>query len=129
MPLQWPGSLLWHMFNPWPRNFQVPWVWSKNKNRNKTKNKIENQSVFHIMKNSFMKMLSYIIHIIYMNMLFFDDSKPLPGKVSIFASSTTNISTKDSIFVTGSSLLPLTSIQIYTFPRHLHTVLYNRQGS
>ena len=52
-------------------------------------------------------------------MLFFDDSKPLPGKVSIFASSTTNISTKDSIFVTGSSLLPLTSIQIYTFPRHL----------
>ena len=23
-------SLLWHGFNPWPRNFCMPWAWPKN---------------------------------------------------------------------------------------------------
>ena len=34
--LQWPGLLLWLRFNPWPRNFQMPWAWPKtNKQTNK----------------------------------------------------------------------------------------------
>ena len=28
--LQWLGSLLWHGFDPWPRNFCMPRVWPKN---------------------------------------------------------------------------------------------------
>ena len=27
---QWPGSLLWHGFSPWPGNFHMPWVQQKN---------------------------------------------------------------------------------------------------
>ena len=26
LSLQWLGLLLWHGFNPWPRNFHTPWV-------------------------------------------------------------------------------------------------------
>ena len=29
LSLQWSGLLLWHKFNPWPRNFHMPWVWKK----------------------------------------------------------------------------------------------------
>ena len=31
LSLQWPGSLLWHEFNPWPRNFHVGWAKLKKK--------------------------------------------------------------------------------------------------
>ena len=29
LSLLWLGSLLWHGFNPWPRNFYMLWVWPK----------------------------------------------------------------------------------------------------
>ena len=31
--LQWLRLLLWHRFYPWPRNFHMPQVWTKNKNK------------------------------------------------------------------------------------------------
>ena len=31
LSLQQLGSLLWRMFDPWPRNFCVPWAWPKKK--------------------------------------------------------------------------------------------------
>lgn len=33
--LQQLGSLLWHRFHPWPKNFHMPWVW-QNKKKEKT---------------------------------------------------------------------------------------------
>ena len=36
LSLQQLGSLLWHGFNPWPRNFHMPWVWQKKKKKKKT---------------------------------------------------------------------------------------------
>ena len=35
LPMQRPGSLLWHRFNPWPGNVHILWVLSKKKNKNK----------------------------------------------------------------------------------------------
>ena len=32
LSLLWLGSLLWHEFNSWPRNFHIPWAWQKKKN-------------------------------------------------------------------------------------------------
>ena len=29
LSLQQPGLLLWREFDPWPRNFHIPWVWPK----------------------------------------------------------------------------------------------------
>ena len=29
LSLQWLRSLLWHRFDPWPRNFHVPQTWPK----------------------------------------------------------------------------------------------------
>ena len=31
MSLQWLGSLLWHGFDSWPRNFYMPWAQQKTK--------------------------------------------------------------------------------------------------
>ena len=31
LSLLWLGSLLWHEFNSWPRNFHIPWAWQKKK--------------------------------------------------------------------------------------------------
>ena len=31
LSLLWLGLLLWHRFNPWPRNFCMPWAWPKEK--------------------------------------------------------------------------------------------------
>ena len=33
LSLKWLGSLLWHRFNPWPRNFHMPCMWPKNKKK------------------------------------------------------------------------------------------------
>ena len=35
----WLGSLLWHGFEPWPRNFCMPWARPKQKTPNKQTNK------------------------------------------------------------------------------------------
>ena len=34
-PLQWLKSLLWHRFDPWPRNFCMLWTWPKRRRRKK----------------------------------------------------------------------------------------------
>ena len=34
LSLQWLWSLLWHGFDPWPRNFHMPQVWPKIKIKN-----------------------------------------------------------------------------------------------
>ena len=31
LSVQWPGSLLWCGFDPWPRNFCMPWAWPHKK--------------------------------------------------------------------------------------------------
>ena len=31
LSLPWLWSLLWLRFDPWPRNFYMPWAWPKNK--------------------------------------------------------------------------------------------------
>ena len=31
LSLLWLLLQLWHGFNPWPRNFYMPWAWQKNK--------------------------------------------------------------------------------------------------
>ena len=31
LSLQWLGLLPWHRFDPWPGNFQVPWVQPQHK--------------------------------------------------------------------------------------------------
>ena len=33
LSLLWLGLLLWHEFNSWPRNFQMPWSWTKQTNK------------------------------------------------------------------------------------------------
>ena len=33
LSLQWLGWLLWHRFDPWPRNFHMPQTWSKKKKK------------------------------------------------------------------------------------------------
>ena len=33
LSLLWLGLQLWHGFNPWPRNFHMPWAWPKENNR------------------------------------------------------------------------------------------------
>ena len=33
LSLQWLGSLLQHGFNPWPRDFPMPWGWLKGKKK------------------------------------------------------------------------------------------------
>ena len=33
LSLQWLGLLLWHRFDPWPRNFCRPWAWPKKKKK------------------------------------------------------------------------------------------------
>ena len=38
LSLQWPGSLLWHRFDPWPRNFDMLQAGPKNK-KEKVKSK------------------------------------------------------------------------------------------
>lgn len=71
-------------------------------------------------------------------MLFVPDSKTLTGRTSIPAWSVslalvaqdTNMSTKASNFIAGSSLPPLTSIVLDTVPRHLSgSALYSRAPS
>ena len=37
LSLRWPGSLLWHRFDPWARKFCKPWVLSKKKKKNRVK--------------------------------------------------------------------------------------------
>ena len=32
--LQWLGLLLWLGFDPWPRNFHIPWAWPKKEKEN-----------------------------------------------------------------------------------------------
>ena len=32
--LLWLGSLMWRRFNPWPRNFHMPHIWTKQKVKN-----------------------------------------------------------------------------------------------
>ena len=39
LSLQQLRSLICPGFDPWPRNFHLPWVWPKSKNKNKNKNK------------------------------------------------------------------------------------------
>ena len=29
LSLQWLELMLWHVFDPWPRNIYMPWVWIK----------------------------------------------------------------------------------------------------
>ena len=36
LPLLWLGLLLWCRFDPWPRNFHMPWVQLKQTNKQKT---------------------------------------------------------------------------------------------
>ena len=31
LSLRWHGSLLWHKFHPWARNFPMLWAWPKKK--------------------------------------------------------------------------------------------------
>ena len=31
LPLQWPRSLVWHGFDPWPRNFHMLQTWPNKK--------------------------------------------------------------------------------------------------
>ena len=38
LSLQWLRSLLWPSFNPWPRNFPMPWVQPKTKIKPNQKN-------------------------------------------------------------------------------------------
>ena len=33
LSLQWLGLLLWHGFDPWPKNFHMPWLWPKKKKK------------------------------------------------------------------------------------------------
>ena len=33
LSLQRLGSLLWHRFDPWPRNFHMPWAWPERKKK------------------------------------------------------------------------------------------------
>ena len=35
LSLQWLGSLLWCRFDPWPRDFHMPWTWPKQNKRKK----------------------------------------------------------------------------------------------
>ena len=37
LSLQWLRLLLWYRFDPWPRNFCMPWVWSKKREKTSTK--------------------------------------------------------------------------------------------
>ena len=39
LSLQWLRLLLWHRFNPWPRNFCMPWTKPKKKTNKQTKKK------------------------------------------------------------------------------------------
>ena len=39
LSLQWLGSLLWHMFNPWLGNFHILWACGNKTKQNKNKNK------------------------------------------------------------------------------------------
>ena len=39
LSLQWLGLLLWHAFNPCPRNFHMPRVWPKNGGKKSTNSK------------------------------------------------------------------------------------------
>ena len=36
----WYGSQMWLGFNPWPRNFHMPWVWPKKIKKKKRLNKL-----------------------------------------------------------------------------------------
>ena len=35
LSLPWLWSLLWQVFDPWPRNFHIPWVWPKKEKKNR----------------------------------------------------------------------------------------------
>ena len=41
LSLQWLRSLLWHRFQPWPRNFHMPWAWPKRKKKSSVKRREE----------------------------------------------------------------------------------------
>ena len=41
LSLQQLGLLLWHGFDPWPKNLHIPWAWWKKKFGGKQKVKIE----------------------------------------------------------------------------------------
>ena len=43
LSLQQLGPVVWYRFDPWPRNFHVPWAWEETK-QNKTKHSIIKQS-------------------------------------------------------------------------------------
>ena len=39
-------ALLRLRFDPWPRNFYMPWAWQKNKNKTKAKTKTKTKQLF-----------------------------------------------------------------------------------
>ena len=43
LSLQWLGSLLRRRFNPWPRNFHMPWEWLEKKKKKERKEKKEKE--------------------------------------------------------------------------------------
>ena len=58
LSLQWLGPLLWCGFNPWPRNFHMPWAWPKKK-----KKKFEQTQWLRIMSPDQLQLLgSYVPH-------------------------------------------------------------------
>ena len=41
LSLQWLGSVSLHGFDPWPRNFCMPWAWQKKKSEQEVRKRLK----------------------------------------------------------------------------------------
>ena len=74
LSLKWPGSLLWHRFDPCPGNFCMLQVWPKKKKKKERKTKILKKKKTHTITNHlFSSLFSYPI-----SLWFFPISKKIP---------------------------------------------------